>query len=363
MEQETYKIDLSSEDFPTVSENATISDLYRWPLVGDINQAVLVAVTRIPRNSLITAAPKERHYNQNTNEQSTTSFLSNYIDPKIRSVPDTFGYTSAPLPEDSTFSDAASTNEGQTLRLSFAYQPVMLRSTPFDVNEVSNLLQPETSDDHQLLEYFFSGQDATGNSLFLDSSLEEDQSWLVDTFTASWNVNNKLTDDLMYHLHEFCDTLPAGHLQRSPNHNLTQGLELISPSNITKFVNIYFHHWNRHSPVVHRGTFDPEKTSLPLLFVIILTGALFSSQNEAAKAKALLDLAEEFAFRNKPFEKLLAGSSPIGDEEERVSRNALQATFSVAQLQLRESSASTRKNARLTRFGQIITVNCFGTHT
>ena len=290
-------------------------------------------------------------------------FLLNYINPQVRSVTDTFGYSTDPAAGDSQMLDGASLDTGEGLKSSLVGHPVMLRSTPFDMNDVSNLLQPETSDDQLLLEYFFSGQDTSGNQPELDFYFEQDQSWFADPLSDGWAFRNGLTDDLMYHLHEFCASLPVGHPECAPNLNLSQGLGLISPSNISKFVDLYFYHWNRHSPVIHRATFDPGKGSLPLLFAIIVTGALFSSQDEVAKARTLLSLAEEFAFRNKTFRKLLAGSVPSGLDEEQRSLDALQAAFSVAQVQLREGSASTRKHTRSIRFGEIIIVGSTDSHT
>lgn len=315
-----------------------------------------MAVTRIPRDSLAPAGQKETHHVSQCRGPRTKSFLLNYIDPKVRSVTDTFGYTADPSIEGSKTPGATLSGAGESPSLSLAYHPVMLQSTPFDLDEVSNLLQPVSSNDQQLLEFFFFGQNTSGSQLDLDPYSEAEQSWFTEPLIASWNANNRLTDDFMYHLHEFCSTLPVGHPEANPNLNLTPGLELISPSNITKFVNLYFHHWNHHSPIIHRSTFDPGRASLPLLLVVILTGALFSSQDDAAKARMLLGLAEEYAFRSRPFEKLLAGTPAITFDEDQSSLDALQASFSVAQLQLREGSTSTKKRTRSVRFGQIIRV-------
>lgn len=357
VEQEATRIETLSQNSSTHSKALTISDLYRWSTAGEINQAILVAVTRIPRDQQASADQREAHHVSQRRGHRTQSFLLNYIDPKVRSVTDTFGYTAGSPLDDPGDSGTESAGVGRMSSLSFAYHPVMLQSTPFDANEVPNILQPVSSNDQQLLEYFFLDQNASGTQLDLDPYLEGEQPWFMEPIAASWNVNNRLTDDLMYHLHEFCSTLPAGHPEANPDRNLTPGLELISPSNITKFVNLYFYHWNRHSPIIHRGTFDPGKASIPLLFIVILTGALFSSQDDAAKARALLDLAEEYAFRNRPFERLLAGDPLTGSDGDRTSLDAIQAAFSVAQLQLREGSANVKKHTRSVRFGQIIQVS------
>jgi hypothetical protein len=335
----------SDSDFPL-----TIGDSLRGTPAGEINQNILLVVTRIPRKSTGSTDQSFARWSSHSVGKTSLPFLLNYISPQGRSVTDTFGYSTDPVPEPSEMLDA------RALTFPLAGHPLMLQNTPFDINDVPNLLQPSTSDDQLLLEYFFSGQDTTGNQQDPYSSLEQDQPWFGNSRSDYWTIRNGLTDDLMYHLHEFCAALPTGHPECAPNLHLSQGLGLIAPSSISRFVDLYFHHWNQHSPIIHRATFDIEKASLPLLFAIILTGALFSSQDDVAKARMLLSLAEEFAFRDKVFGKLLAGSSPSGPDEEGRSFDALQAAFSIAQVQLREGSASTRKHARSIRFGEIIIV-------
>lgn len=346
----------SSQTHTTRPDTPTIGHLLCSPVVGEINKNILAAVTRIPRTGRSHTDQRKTQHAAHSGDQSPKPFLLNYIDPKVKSVPETFGYTADETLEDSEVSGGVSTDTRDKLNLSLPYHPVMLQSTPFDLNDVADLLQPETWDDQQLLNYFFSGHSPSHNSSTFDASLEEDQSWFTEPLPAHWTINNRLTDDLMYHLHEFCTTLPADHAERDPNNNLAECLDLISPSNIAKFVNLYFHQWNRHSPVIHRATFDPGKASLPLLFAIIVTGALFSSEDEVAKARRLLNLAEEYAFRNKTFVALLQARRPEGSYEEYASREAIQAAFSVAQVQLREGSAAARKHARFMCFDQVITV-------
>lgn len=70
----------------------------------------------------------------------------------------------------------------------------------------------------------------------------------------------------------------------------------------------------------------------------------------------MLDIAEELAFRDPEFRKLISGIFPGGIYERRQALEALQAAFTIMQLQLREGSAHKRKCVRAVRFDQIIYV-------
>lgn len=160
------------------------------------------------------------------------------------------------------------------------------------------------------------------------------------------------------HLTTLTLSLPRDHPERAPSINLALGMTIFTEAKIEKFLRLYFHHWNRHSPVVHRRTFDVVDTSLALVLVMTLTGALFSSSpDEVATAQSMLDLAEEFAFRDADFETIASGFFPDGPDGCRRALQALQAAFSAAQLQLREGSTWKRQHVRTDRFDQIIYVS------
>ena len=167
-----------------------------------------------------------------------------------------------------------------------------------------------------------------------------------------------LQAELAEHLTNLTLSLPRGHLERAPSINLALGMTKFTQANIERFLWLYFHHWNRHSPVVHRGTFDVADTSLALVLVMTLTGALFSlSPGEVATARSMLDLGEECAFRDPDFERIASGIFPEGPGGRRRALQALQAAFSAAQLQLREGNAWKRQHVRSDRLDQIIYVS------
>lgn len=170
-------------------------------------------------------------------------------------------------------------------------------------------------------------------------------------------LQRDLTNEFSCSLTDLVVSLPKDHPECAPNLNLAEGMSLLTSDNIQRFVEIYFRHWNRHSPVIHRGTFDVDRVSLPLLLVVVLTGALFSMcPSDILLARKMLDIAEEFAFRNPMFLKLSSGILPHRSEEHRLSLEAVQAAFSIAQIQLRECCLERRKNIRSDRFDKIIYV-------
>jgi hypothetical protein len=201
--------------------------------------------------------------------------------------------------------------------------------------------------------------------------LHETQHWTRFVMPASQaGTGSPATYDLMgrdlpaefaEHLTTLTLSLPRDHPERAPSINLALGMTILIQANIERFLWLYFHHWNRHSPVVHRGTFDVADTSLALVLVMTLTGALFSlSTDEVATARSMLDLAEELAFRDPYFERIASGIFPEGPEGRSRALQALQAAFSAAQLQLREGNTWKRKHVRSDRFDQIIYVSPFG---
>lgn len=86
-------------------------------------------------------------------------------------------------------------------------------------------------------------------------------------------VDRDLPAESADHLTALTLALPRSHPEHAPNINLALGMSTLTPANIRKFPRLYFHHWNRHSPVVHPGTFEVYKAPLPLLLVMTLTGA------------------------------------------------------------------------------------------
>lgn len=140
---------------------------------------------------------------------------------------------------------------------------------------------------------------------------------------------------------------------------LAEGMAILEPYCVQKYVIIYFREWHQHSPVIHKGSFDPNMVALPLLLAVVLIGALYSSSSlNRDMARGMIFLAEQFAFRDRTFVTLAAGDllSPILDAN--IGLQATQAAFLMTQIGLREGTPEKRKKVRSVMFDKIITVCC-----
>lgn len=132
-------------------------------------------------------------------------------------------------------------------------------------------------------------------------------------------------------------------------------LKLFTAQNVQSFIHDYFRRWNHHSPIIHPGTFNAVTASTPLLLAVCLTGACLSSQpDEVSSATLMLDVAEEFVFGHRDFECIMKRSSPSPKANLQKDLSAIQAAFSISQIQLRRGSREKRMSIRTARFDQLI---------
>jgi hypothetical protein len=140
--------------------------------------------------------------------------------------------------------------------------------------------------------------------------------------------------------------------------SLAQGMILLEPCSVQRYVVIYFREWHQHSPGVHKGSFDPNTVKLSLLLAIVLIGALYSlSPQHVEMARGMLFLAEQFAFRDQTFAMLAARDVPSSILDPHACLQATQAAFLMALIQLREGVPEKRKQVRSVLFDTIISVS------
>jgi len=361
-----------SEGSPGVvhQDRGSISDLS----TEDFDQHVSPALAQSCEDLASASAPDLKERASQQPKKSSISFLLNYANPETNSLTDTFGYSQTPNPEHFETPGATSMlftpglpvypNLETLTNLPYGEFPTPLHGSPFDSYADHSFLLPETSLDELLPRCFFPIYDASPvQPQYQLSTPLNDQIWHQDSIFDFPGIDYGPSNALITDMTDFCCYLEINQPECVPNMNLKQILTLLEPSRVQRLIQLYFHHWHRHSPIIHRGTFDIRKVSLHLLLAIILTGALFSSsQDEVNMAKGSLDVAEEYTFRNPSFVNLVSGN--VSDESlgNRASFEALQAAFSIAQLQLREGSLMKRKYARSVHFGNIILV-CVESHT
>lgn len=152
--------------------------------------------------------------------------------------------------------------------------------------------------------------------------------------------------------------LPLGHSGSAENANLHYAMDLFTMPNAKVFVQTYFHHFYPHCPIIHRAMFERRTPSLPLLLVICLTGAMYSSMHDTIMmARNLLDLAEECIFRNPDFDAISKARGPEDlVKNSIVYEQAIQAALSIVILQNYEGSAAARQRVRRHRLSDIVSV-------
>lgn len=156
-------------------------------------------------------------------------------------------------------------------------------------------------------------------------------------------------------------TLPKGHHARAPGVQIKDTDKFLTVSNLKLFIQTYFHHFYPHCPIIHRTTFNPKTTSLRLILAICLAGASYSSlQDVLTWEQSILDLAEEYVFRNPYLDGLSKGkfNSDANPDNYNAHLQAMQAALIIIFLQNWEGNEPARRRIRTQRFGTIVSV-CF----
>lgn len=268
------------------------------------------------------------------------SFLLNYSNPDNTSLASAFGVSDGP---------PLSNIARETL-------PATNRDLDHVTGAVSTTGQEWSYDFDNLLSFYFVPHQQDEMTLFSSlSPLSEWESLMLDyspvgTLSPLQNVANSLIDDLTYLKHSVVRS------DRTDDHaSCTEdgAWSLLTAEKLHASISEYFCRWNHHSPIIHAATFDAGTAFRPLVLAVCLTGALLSKNPLDVKAaRELLDLAELLTFHHPAFLQL---QQPHHDNETAEDFPALQAAFSIAQIQLRQGSVQKRVEIRQKRFVQLIT--------
>ena len=136
-------------------------------------------------------------------------------------------------------------------------------------------------------------------------------------------------------------------------------LEFFCPSNIRNYLKLFWDRWYRHTPIIHKPTFDATKTPCLLLATMVLLGA-FMSQNEqdASGARDWLEIAEESIFKDKWMSSRLVNSVDDRDVSNRARVALLQAAYFICILQNWEGGDNAKTRIRRSRHGMLVAVRC-----
>jgi hypothetical protein len=194
-----------------------------------------------------------------------------------------------------------------------------------------------------------------------DGLATDDPIWSLDwpSSTRAMDFDNPLASDpfenVLQALMGFAQSLPPEHPDACPNGRLENAAVLFNKADADRFIRHYFRDYCPNSPILYPGTFQGSLTSTVLLTVMVIIGALFSSNaDDAEHARGVLDLVEAYVFSNEKFTRLLGEPAVHKGVNDIEAWQALLAAFFITQIQLREGSLSKRKHARESRFEQVI---------
>jgi hypothetical protein len=133
---------------------------------------------------------------------------------------------------------------------------------------------------------------------------------------------------------------------------------LFNPQSIEHLVGLYFRHFHRHIPIIHRVSFNPTTEYTPRLIAVVLTGGLYSSPQHIEAVRAVLNTAErlilEYTIQSKCFS--VAGS-PDKDLTVQNKLERTQAMFLIVVLQTwGTTDPEVRRRTRQTSFPVLLNV-------
>jgi hypothetical protein len=197
----------------------------------------------------------------------------------------------------------------------------------------------------------------------LNNRIPERNQYLTDPNPQS-PVSRKIYELVMQLTNTFI-TLPKGHYAKATSVKIDQAGTFFTSSNLQIFIQTYFHHFHPHFSVIHRPSFDIKTASPRLLLAVCLAGALYVSlSHDEGRGRSLLDLAEEFIFRDAALKRVAKGSSTTetnGDANGATDMcesnlEVLAAGFIIVVLQNWEGNKAAQRRARIDRLQQLVSV-------
>ncbi|PWY92633.1 hypothetical protein BO70DRAFT_384110 [Aspergillus heteromorphus CBS 117.55] len=170
--------------------------------------------------------------------------------------------------------------------------------------------------------------------------------------TCSTRLSTKL-NDIMIELAETSRSMePVSAGLQNPL-DTTELASLFTANNLSTFISAFFQSLHWHLPIVHFPTFDPGMVSNPLLLSIFLSGATYAtSQDGNSLATGLLDVAEEYIFRQ--LANLSTTPSPTGPAHLLPTLEVIQGALIVEMLQFGHGETGTRRRIRIIRHPCVI---------
>lgn len=265
-------------------------------------------------------------------------FLSKYIDPDIKKLPEVFSNlslreTDGPdSPNEEFKSDIQVTLPWNKSFPRYSFAGLLLGiSSSFEANGISSGINKDPP-------------------LMLDSTLPSYRPMMPERYHRFINEIAQLS----------LTEMPHTRWKVEPPE---RRLELfLPPKKIAYFVSIYFREWQPHSPIIYPASFDINRVSFPLLLAVVLVGILYSSDEHSADfARGMFPLAEELIFRERIFaSELTRNKKPrtaADIDYATEDLQAIQAAFVMAKILLREGGEEKKNHVQSVVFDRIIAVS------
>ncbi|KAI9929443.1 hypothetical protein MW887_000914 [Aspergillus wentii] len=133
--------------------------------------------------------------------------------------------------------------------------------------------------------------------------------------------------------------------------------EFFRPSNIRKFIRLFWGVWYPNCCIIHKPTFCILTAPLPLLLSMAMIGASVSVYEEdTQRARLWFDAVEELVFGDDCFQEALTGCPGNQSHSGYELLRALQASYFVCVYQNWEGSNKSRERIRRLRYSMVVTV-------
>ncbi|KIX94601.1 uncharacterized protein Z520_09647 [Fonsecaea multimorphosa CBS 102226] len=188
-----------------------------------------------------------------------------------------------------------------------------------------------------------------------------------ETHQSGTTLSRWLSDPLSFKCHEIVTSIRDVVLHKSRKSYITLSwspsihetcAQFFSPTNVRRFMQLYWAIWHPNVNFVHKPTFDLMNAKAELLAAMCLIGACVSpDQTDAENAKRWFNCVEEVVFDDEDFCDDLAHtlSHATSDMQRRKRKvGALQASFMVCLFQNWEGTTSSKRRIRRQRFSMVI---------
>ncbi|EXL60825.1 hypothetical protein FOCG_00102 [Fusarium oxysporum f. sp. radicis-lycopersici 26381] len=137
-------------------------------------------------------------------------------------------------------------------------------------------------------------------------------------------------------------------------------LDFFSPSNLHRFLRLFWSGWYPNSPMIHKPTFNSEAEPPGLIASMAVLGACLSpDSNDCVRAMAWLTPVEEVVFADNILydDSIIASPNLVGDEAVVWDKlKALHAAYFICVAQNWEGSKEGRKRVRKDRYSRIVSI-------